>query len=114
MKGPRKIFITIGDNDFTYGTLKPFLELLVTNSRIKWEEITREQIIELFRRSASGIYWICQNGLTYNQEWIPEEYFNNKIKVYFEGDTIPGFDFGNGEFAILDRSDIERPYIYIW
>jgi hypothetical protein len=106
---PYKIGIRFSDNDFGI-TIKSFLEIYY-NARKSWyldeEEVDKKSIVEIFNKSAHGIYWVCQNRLIYQPEWDAAKYiqieeksvfFDKEVDEYIE--KVDGWD--NCEFFILD------------
>ncbi len=117
-KGPKIIGIRFGDNDF-HLTCNAFMLLL---SKADWPNLTKAKIVELFNRSAPGIYWVSQNGLEYSTEKEEIERMNKYIQieesqVYFDEEVNEFMTIGaeglNGDFFVLDMSNPSLPhYLY--
>lgn len=113
-----KFGITLGDNDFSERTILPFVELLTIHRRWDLGYPTKDDLIELFNRSATGIYWTAQNGLQYarNERDLIQNYLRNP-KIYMnealdhELETVD--QWGNSDMVILDLSNSYYPRLYI-
>ena len=123
MDKPNKIAIRFSDNDFC-NTLRPFLKLYCENladGTFGKVEITKQHVVDLFNRSAHGLYWLCQNGMRYTND-LPDDahikrmdeylkielehvYFDEEVDAYIE--RCNGWD--NSEFFVLD---VHLAYVY--
>ena len=106
--------ITIMDNDFTYSTLLPFVELLMM--RLRRGVPTKDQIVELFNRSATGIYWVAQNQLQYETEWDAASYLRDP-KVYMGEELNQKFEtvdsWANGDMVVFYLPEYLPPQLFI-
>lgn len=83
-----KIGILFSDNDF-HLTVNAFLSTIelgerqINNyNRIPMEErYTKERIVELFNRCADSIYWMCQNGFTYEMRPFKLNNYKDYLKI---------------------------------
>jgi hypothetical protein len=108
---PKIIGIRFGDNDF-YNTFDAFFTMMAKRELEFYPNLTKEKVVELFNRSATGLYWLYQNGLEYRINDKMENYLKIDInKVYFDKevkDFIAGKDkdghaaWHNGEFFVLE------------
>lgn len=119
MKTKLKVIgIRFGDNDFN-STCRAFLEIINLAGIERYDHLSKEEFLELFNRSAPGIYWVAQNQFryekdnTYTEKYIREQmnvsciYFNEEVKKYLEDPKT----FLNGEFFVLD-TQVHKPYVY--
>lgn len=105
----RYIGIRFANNDF-YNTVTAFLRNLVNEFSCSWEytpTYTKEDIVELFNKSAPGLYWLCQNGLQYKTDLGVDGYLKiNVNNVYFDEEvtnyTITKEGWDNLEFFYVD------------
>mgnify|MGYP003408442658 CR=1 FL=1 len=106
--------ITIMDNDFTYSTLLPFVELLMM--RLRRGVPTKDQIVELFNRSATGIYWVAQNQLQYETEWDAASYLRDP-NVYMGEELNQKFEtvdsWANGDMVVFYLPEYLPPQLFI-
>ena len=114
MNNPKIIGIRFSDNDF-FTTVIKFLTILHETGIDNYEELTKEKIVDLFNKSALGIYYLCQNRLTYDTR-MPDTYLTIQVKHVFFDDEVEkhieennGND--NGEFFILDTENY-KSYVY--
>lgn len=111
-KIPDIIGIRFKDNDFTL-TIEAFLNTILLNKIEKYGDpygdLTKEHIVDLFNKSASGLYWINQNKLNYiSEDFNPALYLIIKTEnVFFDSEVVEYIkeknDWCNGEFHVLDR-----------
>ena len=115
-----KIAIKFSDNDF-WQTITEFLELVDKGinshhaSTSAEERFTKEKIAKLFNQTAPGIYWLVQNGLSYNLDWDAEDYLKiteADILINEEVDNLLcNESWHNSEVFILDTNiDTGRVY----
>lgn len=109
--------IKFGDNDFGL-TLSAFIRLLAENSRSEGQiPETKVKIVELFNRSAPGIYWVAQNRLQYNPNWDPSTYLQIGEEDVYVDDEVDEFINSdrvgtcNMDFYVVDLRGNE-PYFY--
>jgi hypothetical protein len=102
------------DNDFTYGTLLPFVELLML--RRMWDVPTKEKIAEIFNLSATGIYWAAQNQMQYDIAWDTTSYLRDP-KVYMGEELDEKFEtvdsWANGEMVVFYLPEYLPPQLFI-
>ena len=60
----KKLAIRFSDNDFV-NTIRPWLTLLTDGHLDEVEKMTKQEIVDLFNRSAAGVYWVSQNKMRY-------------------------------------------------
>lgn len=106
-----KIGINFGDNDFTT-TIESFLALLksgVGNHHSRehhtlYNRYTKEHIARAFNQSASGIYWMKQNGFCYDTDSEMCKYLQiseNNVYIDVEVDAM-NLEDNNCEFHWIE------------
>jgi hypothetical protein len=108
-----KIGIYFGDNDF-WRTITKFLEILeegvdnhhAYNITVE-KRYTKEHIVKAFNEIASGIYWLSQNGFTYQTDWDAKPYLQLDISnVYIDAEVDEQLkEDNNGEFHFIEIKD---------
>lgn len=105
--------IRFSDNDF-WKTVTTFLHLFLhLDSRTDPASITKERVVDLFNRTAYGIYLLCQNGWRYEPSTDPGAADLTKYLTIEESDVFIGEDCikfyieasdngDNGEFHYVD------------
>lgn len=118
---PKIIGIRFPDNDF-HNTITAFLECLRFTGLESYEGyqnngLNKEKIVELFNKSAAGLYWLCQNRLRYtNENFDPIKYLTISVDNVFLDEEVSNYikehkGWDNGEFHVLD-CQVHVPYIY--
>lgn len=109
------IGIRFSDNDF-WATVEGFLKNLLEVGLESYSDLSKEGIVNLFNKSAMGIYYLVQNRGDYEsspdlENYLKIEtknvYLNEEVKKYIE--NCNGWD--NREFFVLDTK-VHTPYIY--
>lgn len=108
MNNPEIIGIQFHDNDF-YFTFVAFLQSLDKVGLQSYKNLTKEKVVELFNRSASGLYWLYQNKMEYQTDWDASSYLEIDIEdVYFDDEVKEHIKelngWSNGEFFVLDKN----------
>ncbi len=105
-----KIGIYFGDNDF-WKTITSFLYILQKSSENHHaneltleERFTKERIVTLYNNMVPSLYWLAQNGYSYELDWdaaaylatisIENIYINNEVDVMLQQNN-------NGEFHYI-------------
>jgi hypothetical protein len=103
-----KIAINFRDNDFVQTHLafgNALLKILCDDNLAK--KIDKDYIIELYKRSISGIFWAFQDQLDGDLEWDPSTYLKLEHKHIFFDDEVNnllnGDYFTNSELLIVDK-----------
>lgn len=112
MNQPKLIGIRFADNDFGV-TLHSFLANMLAQG-LDTYEISKENIVNLFNKSAPGLYYLIQNRMRYQEQFKPDEYLKISVdNVYFDQEVKDHLkevgNWDNGEFHILD---VKAEYIY--
>lgn len=106
MKQPKIIAIKFSDNDFS-STVQAFLKTIRDSGLDKYD-LNKENIVELFNRSAHGLYWLVQNKLGYaTNGFDPAVYLRITVYNVFLDDEVTEKlkttnNWCNGEFHILN------------
>jgi hypothetical protein len=105
-----QIGIRFPDNDFG-NTVRAFLDGLK-----EWDALDKPTIVELFKRSAPGLYWLYQNRMGYGLNWKPECYLFIQEKDVFLGKEVEEYlknnsSNCNGDFHVLYRFQYAPAYI---
>ena len=99
------IGIRFGDNDF-YNLFDGWFALFHKRGVGYYQDLNKKKIANLFNKSASGVYWLYQNGLEYNLEHDPSNYLKIKSHQIYIDDEVTRYindekEFKNGEFFVL-------------
>lgn len=119
MKQPKIIGIYFDDNDYS-STITAFLKCILDSGLDKYD-LSKENIVKLFNRSAPGLYWLFQNRLRYEDSasdtgFDITKYLKITVNNVFLDDEVSeklktSNVWANGIFHVLDAK-IFRPYIY--
>lgn len=106
----RVLGIRFGDNDF-YHTIVNFLKLFGESRADHFNNMTKSDIVELFNSISGGIYWISQNGKSYedcrDKEFPNYSYLKIEEKhVYFDDEVYDFIEkcdgWDNSEFFYVE------------
>lgn len=110
--------IRFSDNDFG-NTVRAFLRCILDTGIDSYNlegNLGKEKVVELFNRSAPGLYWLCQNLLRDDKNWDPSTYLIISAKNVFLDDEVTNYiqeckGRDDSEFHVLD-TQAHIPYIY--
>lgn len=117
------IGIRFSDNDFI-NTIWAFLTCISETGIESYGDLNKEKIVELFNRSATGLYWLVQNRLRYPStifETLDPTYLTITTKNVFLNEEVTAYVkekvWDNSEFHVLDTEirgtkGENAPYIY--
>ena len=120
-KDTLKIGIYFGDNDF-WRTSEAFLKVLKSgelnhhadaNKLTLKERYTKQRIVNLFNKIGESLYWINQNGFSYDLQWNASEYLQIDLDdVYLDEEIkelLKSKDYDNeGEYTFVSLENIEN------